>query len=140
MKYFLAKTDPETYSIEQFEAERRTVWDGIRNPQALRAVREMRPGDFVFIYHSMSGAAAVTGLAKVSSEPRTDPNDPKLSVVDLEFMCRIEPPTSLKEIKGTGLFDDWALVRQSRLSTMTVPDVFVDWMRSRYPGLHFPIV
>ncbi len=69
MKYFLAKTDPETYSIDQFEREKKTVWDGVRNPQALRAIRDMRPGDRVFLYNS-GGATAVAGLAKVTSEPR----------------------------------------------------------------------
>lgn len=144
MKYFLAKTDPESYSIDQLEAEGRTVWDGVRNVQALRAIREMHPGDLVFIYHSLSGAAAVVGLAKVISEPRPDsrpdPQDPKLTVVELEFTRRLDPPTTLKEIKESGLFMDWALVRQSRLSTMAAPDVFVQWMRHRYATLHFPEV
>ena len=45
MKYFLAKTDPETYSIEDLEREERTVWDGVTNAQAVRAIREMKPGD-----------------------------------------------------------------------------------------------
>jgi len=47
--YFLAKTDPETYSMDQLESDRQTVWDGVRNPQALRAIREMKSGDRVFI-------------------------------------------------------------------------------------------
>ncbi len=86
MKYFLAKTDPESYSIDQLEAEGRTTWDGVRNAQALRAIRDMRSGDLVFIYHSLSGVAAVVGLAKVLSEPRPDPKDPKLAVVEFEFV------------------------------------------------------
>jgi hypothetical protein len=49
MNYFLAKTDPETYSIDNLARDRKTVWDGVRNAQALRAIREMRPGDRVFI-------------------------------------------------------------------------------------------
>jgi predicted RNA-binding protein with PUA-like domain len=132
MNYFLAKTDPETYSIEDLKQEGRTVWDGVRNPQALRAIREMRPGDKVFIYHSM-GESAVMGLARAASEPRPDPKNPKLAVVDLEFLTRLDPPVTLREIKESHLFDDWALVRQSRLSTMTVPKAFVEWMRKRYP-------
>ncbi len=140
MNYFLAKTDPESYSIDQLEAEGRTVWDGVRNAQALRAIREMHPGDVVFVYHSLSGAAAVVGLAKVVSDPRPDPKDPKLTVIEFEFSERLAPPTTLKEIKESGLFDDWALVRQSRLSTMPAPGAFVDWMRHRYSTLHFPEV
>jgi predicted RNA-binding protein with PUA-like domain len=131
--YFLAKTDPETYAIEQLEKDRRTVWDGVRNPQALRAIKAMHAGDRVFIYHSM-GNAAVMGLAQVVSEPRPDTKDAKLTVVEFEFLQRLEPPTTLREIKESGEFEDWALVRQSRLSTMEAPEAFVRWMRKRYPG------
>jgi len=131
MRYFLAKTDPETYSIDDLERERKTAWDGVTNPQAVRAIREMRPGDRVFIYHS--GVSAVVGLAAVRSEPRDDPKNPKSAVVDLEFLGRLDPPTTLAEIKQSGKFDDWALVRQGRLSTMPAPDQFVEWMRARYP-------
>src|SRR5262245_11185384 len=128
MRYFLAKTDPETYSIENLEREKRTVWDGVRNAQALRAIKEMRPGDGVFVYHSQ-GQAAIVGLAKVASEPRPDPKDAVLTVVDFEFVSRLDPPTTLTEIKQSHKFDEWALVRQSRLSTMAAPPEFVTWMR-----------
>jgi predicted RNA-binding protein with PUA-like domain len=132
MDYFLAKTDPETYSLDDLERDRRTVWDGVTNPQAVRAIRQMKPGDRVFIYHS-GGVSGVVGLATVRSEPRTDPKNPKSAVVDLEFTSRLEPPTSLAEIKASGMFADWALVRQGRLSTMAAPPEFVKWMQARYP-------
>lgn len=133
-KYYLAKTDPETYSIEQFEREQETVWDGVRNSQALRAIRAMHAGDRVFIYHSMTNAAVV-GLATVVAEPHEDPADPKLAVVELLFVSRLDPPTTLREIKDSGEFNNWALVKQSRLSTMEAPEAFVRWMRTRYPKL-----
>lgn len=133
MKYFLAKTDPETYSIDHLERERKTSWDGVSNPQAVRAIREMRSGDRVFIYHS-GGVSGIVGLATVRSEPRDDPKNPKSAVVDLEFSSRLEPPTTLAEVKQSKKFDDWALVRQGRLSTMAAPEKFVEWMRGRYPG------
>ena len=132
MKYFLAKTDPETYSIDDLEREQKTAWDGVTNPQAVRAIREMRPGDRVFVYHS-GGVSGVVGLAAVRSEPRDDPKNPKSAVVDLEYAGRLEPPASLAEIKQSGLFNDWALVRQGRLSTMEAPEKFVAWMRKRHP-------
>jgi len=132
MNYFLAKTDPETYSVDQLEREKKTVWDGVKNPQALRAIRDMRPGDRVLIYHS-GGDSAVVGLAQVVSEPRPDPKSPKLTVVDFEFVKRLDPPTTLREIKESGLFEDWALVRQGRLSTMAAPAKFVVWLKKRYP-------
>lgn len=134
MNYFLAKSEPSVYSIDQLRADKRTIWDGIKNPQALRAVREMKPGDRVFFYHS-GAHAAVVGLAVVKSDARQDPKDAKLSVVDLAYLAHLEPPTTLAEIKGSGEFEDWSLVRQSRLSTMAAPIEFVNWMRKRYPGV-----
>ncbi len=132
MSYFLAKTDPETYSIDELEREKKTVWDGVTNPQAVRAIREMRPGDRVFVYHS-GGVSGVVGLAVVRSAGRPDPKNPKSAVADFEFTGRLEPPTTLAEIKQSKKFDDWALVRQGRLSTMAAPEKFVEWMRKRYP-------
>jgi predicted RNA-binding protein with PUA-like domain len=132
MKYFLAKTDPETYSIEHLEKEKKTVWDGVNNPQAVRAIREMQPGDKVFIYHS-GGLSAVVGLARVVSGGRPDPKNPKSAVADFEFLTRLDPPVTLAEIKQSKLFDDWALVRQGRLSTMAAPEKFVTWMRKKFP-------
>src|SRR5205085_1845821 len=130
MTYFLAKTDPETYSIADLEHDKVTVWDGVRSPQALRAIQAMRPDDDVLIYHSQ-GEAAIVGLARVVSEPRPDPNDSKSWVVDLAFVRRFAQPVTLREIKASHLFDDWALVRQGRLSTMSVPDTVVAWLREK---------
>ena len=132
MNYFLAKSEPGTYSIDDLERDRRTAWDGVTNPQAVRAIREMRPGDVVFIYHS-GGVSSIVGIAAVKSQPRDDPKNPKSAVVDLEFAGRLDPPVTLAEIKQSGKFNDWALVRQGRLSTMAVPEKFVSWMRARYP-------
>ncbi len=130
MNYFLAKTDPETYSVDDLERERKSVWDGVTNPQAVRVIRSMKPDDRVFIYHSGEG---VVGMALVKSEGRDDPKNVKSAVVDLEFVERLSPTTTLTEIKESKLFDDWALVRQGRLSTMNAPEKFVAWMRKRYP-------
>jgi predicted RNA-binding protein with PUA-like domain len=134
MNYFLAKTEPLSYSIQQLQSDTKTLWDGVRNPQALRAIREMRPGDRVFIYHS-GGESSVAGMATVASEPRPDPKDEKLAVVELKFLAILSPPVTLKEIKDSHLFDDWSLVRQSRLSTMAAPAAFAAWMRRRFPGV-----
>ena len=132
MPYFLAKTEPSTYSIDDLERDHRTSWDGVTNAQAVRAIRTMRPGDRVFIYHS-GGVSSIVGIATVRSEARDDPKNPKSAVVDLEFGGRLDPPVSLADIKQTHKFDDWALIRQGRLSTMAAPDKFVAWMKERYP-------
>ncbi len=134
MKYFLAKTEPLVYSIDDLERDTRTTWDGVRNPQALMAIRAMKPGDKVLIYHS-GGVKQIVGIARVRTVARPDPKIEKSFVVDLEFVSRLEPPTSLVEIKATAKFADFALVRQSRLSTMAVPPAFIDWLRTKYPSL-----
>jgi predicted RNA-binding protein with PUA-like domain len=131
MNYFLAKTEPSTYSIDDLERDRHTTWDGVTNAQAVRTIREMRPGDRVLIYHS-GGVSSIVGFANVKSQPRDDAKNAKSAVVDLEFAGRLEPVT-LAEIKSSKKFDDWALVRQGRLSTMAVPEKFVAWMRERFP-------
>jgi len=130
MKYYLAKTEPSVYSIDDLEREGSTVWDGVTNPQAVKAIRAMRPGDRVFIYHS-GGVSAVVGIAKVKSDGRDDPKNPKSAVVDLEFERKLDHPVTLAEIKDSGKFADWALVRQGRLSTMEAPAGFVEWMKKR---------
>ena len=130
MAYFLAKTDPTTYSIDDLERDETTVWDGVRSAAALLAIRAMHPDDEVLIYHSQ-GEAAIVGLARVVSEPRTDPNDLKSWVVDLTFVRRLSQPVTLREIKESHLFDDWALVRQGRLSTMSVPEKVVSWLKEK---------
>jgi predicted RNA-binding protein with PUA-like domain len=132
--YFLAKTEPGVYSIDALKRDGSTTWDGIKNPQALQAVRSMKPRDRVFIYHS-GGASAIVGLAEVVSEARADAKNPKFAVVDLKYLAHLDPPTTLAEVKASRLFESWALVRQSRLSTMAVPEEFVSWIRKRYLGV-----
>jgi predicted RNA-binding protein with PUA-like domain len=134
MNWFLAKTDPGTYSIDELARDGVTAWDGVTNAQAVSAIRAMRPGDRVFIYHS-GGASAVVGIAVVKSGPRDDAKNPKSAIVDLKFAARIEPPVTLAEIRKSGRFNDWTLVRQGRLSTMAAPVSFAAWMRARYPKL-----
>ena len=133
MSWYLAKTDPETYSLADLEREKKTVWDGVKNPQALRAVRAMQKGNGVFIYHTGKDAAVV-GLARVAGEARPDPKDARAWVIDIEFAGKIEPPVTLAEIKASKLFADWALVRQGRLSTMEAPESFVEWVKKLRPG------
>jgi len=136
MAYYLAKTDPDTYSIDKFEQEQETLWDGVTNPQALGFIRKMEPGDTVFLYHSGSDAGVV-GLATVTAAAVPDPKNAKSWTPRLRFVGRLDPPTSLAEIKASGLFADWYLVRQGRLSTMPAPETFVGWLRKRYPNAKF---
>jgi predicted RNA-binding protein with PUA-like domain len=132
MNYYLAKSEPGTYSIDDLERDHHTVWDGVLNAQAVRAILTMRPGDKVFVYHS-GGVSSIVGLALVKSGGRVDAKNPKSAVAEFSFAGKLDPPTSLADVKGSKLFENFALVRQSRLSTMAVPEEFVTWMRKRYP-------
>jgi predicted RNA-binding protein with PUA-like domain len=132
MTFYLAKSEPGTYSIDDLQRDQQTLWDGVTNAQAVQAIRAMRPGDKVFFYHS-GGVSSIVGLATIKTAGRPDPNNPKSAVVDLAFAAKLAPPTTLADVKASKLFDDWALVRQSRLSTMAAPESFVTWMRKRYP-------
>ena len=136
MTYFLAKTEPSVYSIDQLEKDGKTLWDGVVNPQAVKAILSMQPGDRVFFYHS-GGESAIVGVATVEKGGRPDPKNPKSAVADLKFLTKLDPPTTLADVKGSNLFEQFALVRQSRLSTMAVPKEFVEWVRTRYPESTF---
>jgi len=131
MNYFLAKTDPETYSIDNLAKEKKTVWNGVKNPAAVLALKAMKKGDRVFIYHSQ-GEGTIRGLAEVVGGGRPDPKEPKSWLVDFKFIRAFpEPYMNLKDIKATGQFNDFALVRISRLSTMPVPAKFVAWLKKK---------
>lgn len=130
MAYFLAKTDPDTYSIDDLERDGTTEWDGVRNPMAVAAIKRMKPGDRVLVYHSQADKAIV-GMAEVVSEPRPDPKDERSWVADFRFLKRAKRPVTLKEIKDSGEFADLPLVRQGRLSTMEVPAAFWKWVEKR---------
>jgi len=130
MNYFLAKTEPSTYSIDDLDRDGQTVWNGVHAPAALKAIRAMQVGDLVFVYHS-GGESCIVGLMKVITAPRVDPKDEKSWIVDVEFRLKYDEQVTLKEIKLSHKFDDWALVRQGRLSTMPVPEKFVKWMTEK---------
>ena len=130
MAYFLAKTDPDTYSIDDLERDGTTEWDGVRNPMAVNAIKSMKPGDQVIIYHSQ-GQASVVGLAEVVSAPRPDKSEAKSWVADFKFLRHANKPVTLKEIKASHEFEDFLLVRQGRLSTMAAPAEFWKWLKKQ---------
>lgn len=131
MKYFLVKTDPKEYPVEKFAKEGETVWDGVRNAQAIKCIRSMRVGDKVFVYHSQ-GQNAIRGLAEVVSPPKTDEQNPSLWVVRLKYVKSFSPPlVSLEMVRQSGLFGSLPLVRQPRLSVMELPTEFVSWLKDK---------
>ena len=126
MNYFLAKTDPDTYSIDDFVKEGTTLWDGVHNNAAILFIQQMQIGDRVYIYESMS-TKAIVGLAEVTTAPRLNIKDPRRSwVVDMKLLNKYQKPLTLGEIKNNSDFKDFALVKQSRLSVMPVPKKVAD--------------
>ena len=122
MQYFLAKTDPDTYSVDDFEREGTTLWDGVHNNAALLFIQQMKPGDKVYIYESLT-TKAILALAEVVDEPFLNTADPRRSyAVHLKFIKRYSNPLSLAAINADPALADFALVRQSRLSVMPVPN------------------
>src|ERR1017187_1527753 len=121
--HWLLKTEPSTYSFADLEHEKRAVWDGVANALALKHLRSMKRGDLAFIYHT-GDEKQIIGIAEVTSEPYPDPkeNDPKLAVVELKSRERLPRPVTLTEIKATGEFQNFELVRMGRLSVMPVSD------------------
>ncbi len=126
--YWILKTEPTSYSYQDLVAEGRTVWDGVKNPVALKNIRQMKSGDKALIYHTGKEKSAV-GLANVVSDPYPDPerNDEKLVVVDIEPAGELSQPVTLATIKSDPAFAEMALVRQGRLSV--VPATAAQWRR-----------
>jgi predicted RNA-binding protein with PUA-like domain len=120
--YWILKTEPSAYSFDDLVRERQTVWDGVKNPVALKNIGQMKPGDEVLIYHTGKEKAAV-GRAEVTAVPYPDPkkNDPRLLVVELAARAPLPRPVTLAAIKGDPAFKELALVRQGRLSVVPAP-------------------
>ncbi len=128
MNYWILKTEASMYSFDDLRRARHAVWDGVKNPLALKHIRSMQPGDEVLIYHS-GDEKAVVGRARVTTVAYPDPKkkDPKLVVVELAAGARLPAPVPLSVIKTSPVFKDLALVRMPRLSV--VPATAMQWKR-----------
>lgn len=123
MAYWIVKSEPSVYSFEQFQKDKTTVWDGVKNPAALINLRSMKKGDTLLFYHSNDGKCLV-GTAVVNKEAYPDPKskNPKLVVVELSVGKTLAKPVTLAEIKSNPKLAQLELVRISRLSVSKVPD------------------
>ncbi|HEY7614005.1 MAG TPA: EVE domain-containing protein [Gemmatimonadales bacterium] len=118
-RHWVLKTEPSEYGFSDLDRDRRTRWEGVSNPVALKHLRSMQEGDEAFIYHTGSEKALV-GLARIASAPYPDPKDAKLVVVDVESVKPLPRSVSLAEIKAEPAFADLGLVRVPRLSVVPV--------------------
>ncbi len=130
MKYWLAKQEPDGprgYSFETFKKDKTTVWDGVHNNLALKHMGMMTPGDLVLFYHTGAERQAV-GIMEVISQPYTNPeeNNKRFIVVDVKYKKPLKRPVTLDEIKSDNKFQNWELVKISRLSVMPVPKTIWD--------------
>lgn len=130
MNYFLAKSEPNEYSIDDLEKAGEDPWDGVTNPVAVKHLKSMQLGDRVLFYHSGKNPGVV-GLAEVSKVAEVDPKNARSWIPEFKFVKKFPFVVSLVEIKNLHKFDDWALVRQGRLSTMLVPDEFITYLEKK---------
>jgi predicted RNA-binding protein with PUA-like domain len=123
MAHWLVKSEPSVYSWEQFEKDKQTYWNGVRNYAARNFMKEMKKGDEVFYYHSNEGMEIV-GIAKVAKEYYQDPTTEEEAwvVVDLKPVRRLKNSVSLSMIKADKRLAEMALVRLGRLSVGPVTD------------------
>jgi len=137
-RYWLMKTEPSTYSIDNLMRQRRTCWDGVRSFQARNIMRDhMKVGDLVLFYHSSTKPPAVVGIARVSREaypdhtawdpdapyydPKSSPDNPIWVMVDVEFVARLPQPVTLDQLKENPALDGMRVTqRGQRLSVQPV--------------------
>lgn len=121
MNYWLVKSEPSSYSWEEFEKDKKTFWNGVRNYAARNNLRSMKKGDLCFFYHSNEGTEIV-GIAKVVKESYQDSttDDTNWVMVDLVPHKKLKLPVSLATIKADGRLNNMALIKNSRLSVQPV--------------------
>ena len=123
MKYWLLKSEPDVWSIEQQMkvGSKGAMWDGVRNYQAANNLKKMKVGDLCFFYHSNIGKEIV-GIVKVIKESFIDPTDKKkrFVAVQVAFVNKLKKCVTLENIKKNKDLKDLALIKQSRLSVMPI--------------------
>ncbi len=135
-QYWLMKSEPDVFSIDDLERDRSTYWDGVRNYKARNNMRSMKVGDEVLYYHSNAKPSGVVGLARVCKEaypdptqfdptskyhdPKSDPDDPRWWLVDIEFVAHLPEMVTLQDVKAEPSLSDMELVRYGRLSVQSV--------------------
>jgi predicted RNA-binding protein with PUA-like domain len=135
-RYWLMKSEPDVYSIDDLERDGSTCWEGVRNYGARNNMRDMKIGDEVLFYHSNAKPPGIAGLARVVKEaypdhfafdpehgyydPKSDAEDPRWYMVDIAFVAKAPQFVSLTDVKDTEELQDMELVRYGRLSVQSV--------------------
>tara|TARA_B100000282_G_C31684311_1_gene468244 strand:+ start:668 stop:1093 length:426 start_codon:yes stop_codon:yes gene_type:complete len=123
MKYWLLKSEPDVWSIENQKKAKNgiSIWDGVRNYQAAKNLKSMKVGDLCFFYHSNIGKEIV-GIVEVVKEAFVDPTDKskKFVAIKVSFKNNLKNPVSLEKIKKNKNLQNLAIIKQSRLSVMPI--------------------
>jgi predicted RNA-binding protein with PUA-like domain len=135
-QYWLMKSEPDVFSIDDLERDGTTSWEGVRNFKARNNMKAMKLGDEVLYYHSNAKPPGVAGLARVSKEAYPDPfqfdrkskyfdarsdrAEPRWYMVDIAFVAKADEPVGLPDIKADAALADMELVRYGRLSVQSV--------------------
>ena len=123
MKYWLLKSEPNVWSIEEQKkvGTKGTMWDGVRNYQAANNLKQMKKGDLCFFYHSNIGKEIV-GIVEVIRTAFVDPSDKqkKFVAVQVKYKRALKKSISLENIKKNKDLKHLSLIKQSRLSIMSI--------------------
>ena len=140
MQYWLMKSEPSEYSIDHLKRDKVEHLDGVRNYQARNMMRDqMKKGDLAFLYHSNCDEIGIVGVMTVHKEsypdhtafdpkdkhydPKSDPDKPRLFIVDVKYKRKMKRVISLQELRETKGLEEMALVRKgNRLSVMPVSE------------------
>jgi len=143
LAYWLMKSEPDVYGIDDLKRDRRDAWEGVRNYQVRNMMRDdMRKGDLAFFYHSNCKEPGIVGVMRITSrgypdptqfdpkskyyDPKSDPANPRWLMVDVSYKKKLKRTISLAELKAQPGLKDFPLVRRgNRLSVMPVSDS--DW-------------
>jgi len=131
MKYWLMKSEPSSYSIDDLKRDGSTSWNGVRNFQARNYMRDgMKIGDKVLFYASNADPSGVSGIAEVSREARPEPEEPTWSMVDIRFVEKLKRLVPLDELKQTKGLEEMVVTKKgSRLSVQPVTKSEFDIVR-----------
>lgn len=129
MNYWLLKSEPSSYSIDDMQKDKTTIWNGVRNYAARNNLKAMKKGDLCLFYHSVTNPAVV-GLVEVVKESYQDPTteDTAWVVVEVKFKQKFKTLLTLAEIKHEPALAQMDLLRLSRLSVQVVKKAEFDYI------------
>lgn len=119
MNYWLLKTEPETFSWDDLNRDKKAVWDGVRNFQARKNLKGMKKGDMAFIYHT-GDQKAIVGISIVTRDPHPEAGAPDWVAVDLAPHRALKYPVTLARTKQDKALQKMVLVKAARLSVQPV--------------------